>query len=84
VSPVKYELGFYIPEDGILLSHRRESLKSQNSDVIPSQVHCFSVAGKAFSVLKTHTSVLKDVNGELEGHSETREEGQYTHVIAGC
>jgi hypothetical protein len=24
VSPVKYELGFYIPEDGILHSHRRE------------------------------------------------------------
>jgi hypothetical protein len=28
VSPVKYELGFYIPEDGILHSHRREHLKS--------------------------------------------------------
>jgi hypothetical protein len=28
VSPVKYELGFYIPEDGILNSHRRENLKS--------------------------------------------------------
>jgi hypothetical protein len=28
VSPVKYELGFYIPEDGILHSHRRENLKS--------------------------------------------------------
>jgi hypothetical protein len=28
VSPVKYELGFYIPEDGILHSHRREGLKS--------------------------------------------------------
>jgi hypothetical protein len=27
VSPVKYELGFYIPEDGILHSHRRETLK---------------------------------------------------------
>jgi hypothetical protein len=27
VSPVKYELGFYIPEDDILHSHRRESLK---------------------------------------------------------
>jgi hypothetical protein len=32
VSPVKYELGFYIPEDDILHSHRRESLKFyQNS-----------------------------------------------------
>jgi hypothetical protein len=28
VSPVKYELGFYIPEDAILHSHRRESSKS--------------------------------------------------------
>jgi hypothetical protein len=28
VSPVKYELGFYIPEDGILHSHHRENLKS--------------------------------------------------------
>jgi hypothetical protein len=28
VSLVKYELGFYIPEDGILHSHRRENLKS--------------------------------------------------------
>jgi hypothetical protein len=26
--PVKYELGFYIPEDDILRSHRRENLKS--------------------------------------------------------
>jgi hypothetical protein len=24
---MKYELGFYIPEDGILHSHRRENLK---------------------------------------------------------
>jgi hypothetical protein len=28
VSPVKYELGSYIPEGGILHSHRRENLKS--------------------------------------------------------
>jgi hypothetical protein len=28
MSPVKYELGFYIPEDAILHSHRRENLKS--------------------------------------------------------
>jgi hypothetical protein len=28
VSPVKYELGFYIAEDDILHSHRRENLKS--------------------------------------------------------
>jgi hypothetical protein len=28
VSPVRYELDFYILEDGILHSHRRENLKS--------------------------------------------------------
>jgi hypothetical protein len=28
VSPVKYELGFYITEDDILHSHRRDNLKS--------------------------------------------------------
>jgi hypothetical protein len=28
VSPVKYELGVYIPEDGILHSDRRDSLGS--------------------------------------------------------
>jgi hypothetical protein len=28
VSPVKYELVSYIPEDGILHNHRRENLKS--------------------------------------------------------
>jgi hypothetical protein len=28
MSHVKYELGFYIPEDDILHSHRRENLKS--------------------------------------------------------
>jgi hypothetical protein len=30
VSPVKYELGIYIPEDDILHSHHRENLKSYN------------------------------------------------------
>jgi hypothetical protein len=28
MPPVRYKLGFYIPEDGILHSHRRENLKS--------------------------------------------------------
>jgi hypothetical protein len=28
VSPVRYELGFYIPEDVVLHSHRRKNLKS--------------------------------------------------------
>jgi hypothetical protein len=28
VSPEKYELGFYISEEGILHNHRRENLKA--------------------------------------------------------
>jgi hypothetical protein len=28
MSPVRYKLGLYIPEDGILHSHRREKAKS--------------------------------------------------------
>jgi hypothetical protein len=32
VFPVKYELVFYIPQDDILHSHRRESLKSYKFD----------------------------------------------------
>jgi hypothetical protein len=33
VSPVKYELGFYIPEDDILHSDRHEHLRSYRSPV---------------------------------------------------
>jgi hypothetical protein len=41
VSPVKYELGFYIPEDVILDSHRRENLKSDISVLsIPAPSAC--------------------------------------------
>jgi hypothetical protein len=35
VSPVKYELGSYIPEDDILHSDRREYLTSYTLSVIP-------------------------------------------------
>jgi hypothetical protein len=42
--PVRYELGFYIPEDGILHTHRRENLKSyrdylRNSMQTGSEAH---------------------------------------------
>jgi hypothetical protein len=33
-SPVKYELDFHIPEDGILHSHRRENLKSYKTNIV--------------------------------------------------
>jgi hypothetical protein len=34
VSSVKYELGFYIPEDAILHSHCRDNLKSYKENEI--------------------------------------------------
>jgi hypothetical protein len=33
MSPVRYELGFYIPEDDILYSDRREHLRSYIGNV---------------------------------------------------
>jgi hypothetical protein len=42
VSPVRYEFGLYIPEDGILHSHRRENLKS-NTILC---TFCLSVRGR--------------------------------------
>jgi hypothetical protein len=34
MSPVRYELSFYIPEDDILHSDRRENLKSYKSQLV--------------------------------------------------
>jgi hypothetical protein len=39
MSPVKYELGFYISEDDILHSHRRGNLKSFILDVASVPLH---------------------------------------------
>jgi hypothetical protein len=41
VSSVKYELGFYIPGDGILHSHRRDNLKYYFLLVISSSLVLF-------------------------------------------
>jgi hypothetical protein len=52
VSPVKYELGFYIPEDDILHSHRRENLKSYRRRVCFRAVRCSATrVGKAERVV---------------------------------
>jgi hypothetical protein len=45
---VKYKLGFYIPEDDILHSHRRENLKSYTDNLLPT-LHVGGVAGQAAS-----------------------------------
>jgi hypothetical protein len=41
VSPVRYELGFYIPEDAILHSHCRENLKSYMVLMLSIILHAF-------------------------------------------
>jgi hypothetical protein len=49
VSPVKYELGFYIPEDDIIHSHRRENLNSYMENT------CFTL----YIDFKTKTSLIR-------------------------
>jgi hypothetical protein len=47
ISPLRYELGFCIPEDGILHSHRRENLKSYQfslDNVLDSSVVKFDLS----------------------------------------
>jgi hypothetical protein len=52
--PVWYELGFYIPEDGILHSHRRENLKSY---ILPST--CFVVYSVAYNASSWKESLIQ-------------------------
>jgi hypothetical protein len=52
--PVRYELGFYIPEDGILHSYCPENFKSLiDSDVIIRYLHegCCSFSLKSIYIL---------------------------------
>jgi hypothetical protein len=51
MCPVRYELGFYIPEDDILHSHRHENLKS-------------SIAGIEFPSCCVHVHATVVVVGE--------------------
>jgi hypothetical protein len=37
MSPVRYELGFYVPVDGILHSHCRENLRSYTACLVRIQ-----------------------------------------------
>jgi hypothetical protein len=46
VSPVKYELGFYIPEDGVLHSNRRENFKPYIQFLIASTDLSRNIKGK--------------------------------------
>jgi hypothetical protein len=49
VSPVKYELGSYIPEDDILHSDRRENLKSYS---LSQEDYTFKVCSRYIRTMK--------------------------------
>jgi hypothetical protein len=69
VSPVKYEIGFYIPEDGILHSHRRDNIKSYISLLLEEkQLIAFWVCpiktfvyGSVISLFRSHSFQECDV-----------------------
>jgi hypothetical protein len=65
VSPVKYELGFYIPEDDILHSQCRETLKSYKATTFMTQT---------FITLTPHSPLKRcdSVQGGDEGNGRIR------------
>jgi hypothetical protein len=59
VSPARYELGFYIPEDGIHHSDRRESLNTQVcKELLASALQCMR-NGLAFVGRLTRVPAVK-------------------------
>jgi hypothetical protein len=60
VFPVRYELRFYIPEDGIIHSHCRDDLKSYKSAVYNVQ----NCARHTVFTLKPTVEVLLTTNGK--------------------
>jgi hypothetical protein len=60
VPPARYEVGFYVPEDGILNNHLRENLKSYKMHFISVPVICF------ISSLTLHYKVL---SGDAESRN---------------
>jgi hypothetical protein len=52
---VKYEQGFYIPEDGILHSYRRENLKSYMKFIFSVMTHSNAVPYMTATVITVNT-----------------------------
>jgi hypothetical protein len=75
VSPVKYELGIYIPED-ILQSHRCENLKSYS--VIMRSVIPWAWRQVLKKELHNFCSLANIL--ELSGQREMRETGHAVHM----
>jgi hypothetical protein len=77
VSPVKYELGFYVPEDGILHSHCREN--PAVSSVSPGQFQRVSIAGDG-QILPT---ALQFITRQLSHRVAAEEEGRVQGPLRG-
>jgi hypothetical protein len=60
MSPVTYVLGFYITEDDILHSHRREDLKSYIYAIAPIYV-LVSLVMTTFQVFMSQSAVVSKV-----------------------
>jgi hypothetical protein len=52
MSPVRYRLCIYIPEDGILHSHRRENLKSYKMIFMLRNIECTYMIWRWFHAVK--------------------------------
>jgi hypothetical protein len=63
VSPVRYELGFCIPEDFILHSHRREDLKAYMYCRLFNRFDSLHVCGSGTLYQLSHEGRLSDVTG---------------------
>jgi hypothetical protein len=81
---VKYELSFNIPEDDILHSYRRESLKSYTRTVNFSSVSSVGAVSGALSATSTGKNGKYMVNWErFERKRSSRNRGAARYLSAG-
>jgi hypothetical protein len=74
VHPVRYELEFYIPEDDILHSHRRENLKSYRHKIVRQAHEPFAVQTKLDAV-----RAVPDISMLSVGIVRSRTKGHGAH-----
>jgi hypothetical protein len=81
VSPVRHELGFYIPEGGILQSHRRENLKSYIVNHPSNQQNNVLInKGNSSRADKLNHRLFIDVNSQSETNNATQS-SSYLNII---
>jgi hypothetical protein len=83
VSPVRYELEFYIPEDAILHSHRRKNIKSYTVIRMYGKQHAIKTyGGSGGRDQPSLTSALTKVSGQSRGLAPCAYCRRLTVVIA--